>query len=50
VSQQALEVRDGDTWHSLVERIHELEVRLLPTAVLALIEGRVLETRDSIDS
>jgi phosphoribosylglycinamide formyltransferase 1 len=39
VSQQSLEVRDGDTWHSLVERLHEIEVRLLPTAVLALVEG-----------
>jgi phosphoribosylglycinamide formyltransferase 1 len=43
VSQQSLEIRDGETWHSLVERIHELEVRLLPTAVLALVEGRVLK-------
>ncbi len=42
VSQQSLEIRDGETWHSLVERIHELEVRLLPTAVLALVEGRLL--------
>jgi phosphoribosylglycinamide formyltransferase 1 len=38
VSQQSLEIRDGETWHSLVERIHQLEVRLLPTAVLALVE------------
>jgi len=30
---------EGETWRSLVERIHQLEVRLLPTAVLALVEG-----------
>jgi phosphoribosylglycinamide formyltransferase 1 len=42
VSQQSIEIRDGETWHTLVERLHELEVRLLPTAVLALVEGRSL--------
>jgi folate-dependent phosphoribosylglycinamide formyltransferase PurN len=42
VSQQALEIRDGETWHSLVERIHQLELRLLPAAVRALVEGRLL--------
>jgi phosphoribosylglycinamide formyltransferase 1 len=42
VSQQALEIRDGETWHSLVQRIHQLEVRLLPAAVRALVEGRLL--------
>jgi phosphoribosylglycinamide formyltransferase-1 len=42
VSQESLEIRDGETWHSLAERMHELEVRLLPTAVLDLVEGRVL--------
>jgi len=50
VSQQSIEIHDGETWHTLVERLHELEVRLLPTAVLALVEGRVLDSRDSIDS
>ena len=43
VSQQSIEIRDGETWHTLVERLHELEVRLLPTAVLALVEGKALE-------
>ena len=42
VSQESIEIRDGETWHTLVERLHELEVRLLPTAVLALVEGRSL--------
>jgi phosphoribosylglycinamide formyltransferase 1 len=42
VSQQALEIRDGETWHSLVERIHQLELRMLPGAVRALVEGRLL--------
>ena len=39
VSQQALEIRHGETWHSLVGRIQELELRLLPTAVHAFVEG-----------
>ena len=39
VSQESLEISDGETWHSLMERIHHLEMRLLPTAVLALVEG-----------
>jgi len=41
VSQQSLEIRDGETWHSLVERIHQLELRLLPSAVHTLVEGRL---------
>jgi phosphoribosylglycinamide formyltransferase-1 len=40
VSQQALEVRDGEHWHSLTHRLHQLEMQLLPTAVRTLIEGR----------
>lgn len=40
VSQESLEIRDEETWHTLVERIHALEVRLLPTAVLGLVDGR----------
>jgi phosphoribosylglycinamide formyltransferase-1 len=39
VSQQALKIRDGETWHSLVDRIQELELRLLPAAVQVLVEG-----------
>ena len=40
--KQALEIHDGETWHSLVERIHELEVQMLPAAVRTLVEGRRL--------
>jgi phosphoribosylglycinamide formyltransferase-1 len=39
VSQQALEIHAGETWHSLVERIHQLEVQMLPAAVRALVDG-----------
>jgi phosphoribosylglycinamide formyltransferase-1 len=39
VSQQALEIRDGETWHSLVQRLHQLELRLLPAAINSLVEG-----------
>ena len=39
VSQESLAIGDGETWHGLMERIHALEVRLLPSAVLALVEG-----------
>jgi phosphoribosylglycinamide formyltransferase-1 len=41
VLQEAVEVRDDDTWDSLEPRIHEVEHRLLPRAVRALLEGRV---------
>jgi phosphoribosylglycinamide formyltransferase-1 len=40
VSQQALEIHDGETWHSLVERMHQLELQMLPSAVRTLVEGR----------
>lgn len=40
VSQHAIEIHDGDDWHSLATRMHELERQLLPTAVRALVEGR----------
>ena len=40
VSQQALEVRDGEDWHSLTHRLHQLEMQLLPAAVRSLVEGR----------
>ncbi len=42
VSQQAIEVRDDDDWASLEARVHEVEHRLLPVAVRALLEGRLL--------
>jgi phosphoribosylglycinamide formyltransferase 1 len=40
VSQQPLEIHEGETWHSLVERIHQLELQMLPAAVRALVDGR----------
>jgi phosphoribosylglycinamide formyltransferase-1 len=40
VSQQALEIRDGENWHSLTQRLHQLEMQLLPVAVRTLVEGR----------
>ena len=40
VWQQALEIHDGETWHSLVERIHQLELQMLPAAVRTLVEGK----------
>ena len=42
VLQEAIQVRDDDTWHTLEPRVHAVEHRLLPTAVRALMEGRVI--------
>ena len=42
VLQEAVEVRDDDEWRSLESRILEVEHRLLPTAVRALVEGRLV--------
>ncbi len=42
VQQEAIEVRDGDTWETLEPRIHAVEHRLLPAAVRALLDGRVV--------
>jgi phosphoribosylglycinamide formyltransferase 1 len=42
VSQEALEVRDDDDWDALEARVHEVEHRLLPSAVRALVEGRLV--------
>jgi phosphoribosylglycinamide formyltransferase-1 len=42
VSQQAIEVREDDDWDSLEARVHEVEHHLLPAAVRALLEGRLL--------
>ena len=44
VSQQALEVRDGEDWHSLTQRLHQLEMQLLPMAVRTLVEGKGVRT------
>jgi phosphoribosylglycinamide formyltransferase-1 len=41
VCQEAVEIRDDDTWDSLEERIHAAEHRQLPKAVRALMEGRL---------
>jgi len=41
VLQGTVEVRPDDDWDSLEPRIHELEHRLLPQAVRAMIEGRL---------
>jgi phosphoribosylglycinamide formyltransferase-1 len=41
VLQEAIEVREDDDWDSLEARVHEVEHRLLPRAVRAMIEGRL---------
>jgi phosphoribosylglycinamide formyltransferase 1 len=42
VLQEAVAVREDDTWDSLEPRIHEVEHRLLPRALRALLEGRLV--------
>jgi len=42
VLQEAVGVRDDDDWDSLEPRIHAVEHRLLPRAVRALLEGRLV--------
>ncbi|HTG47937.1 MAG TPA: phosphoribosylglycinamide formyltransferase [Actinomycetota bacterium] len=42
VLQEALEVRPDDVGDTLEPRIHEIEHRLLPRAVRALLEGRLV--------
>jgi phosphoribosylglycinamide formyltransferase-1 len=42
VLQEAIEVRDDDDQASLEERVLEVEHRLLPRAVRALVEGRLV--------
>ena len=42
VLQEAIEVREDDDWASLEPRILEVEHRLLPRAVRALVEGRLV--------
>ena len=41
VAQESLPVYPDDDWETLESRVHEVEHRLLPRAVQALIEGRV---------
>ena len=42
VVQEAIEIRPDDDWDSLEPRVHEVEHRLLPRAVRALLEGRLV--------
>ena len=42
VLQEALAIRDDDVWDTLEPRIHEVEHRLLPRAVRALLEDRLV--------
>ena len=42
VLQEAIEVRDDDDWSSLETRVLSVEHRLLPRAVRALVEGRLV--------
>ncbi len=42
VLQESVEVRDDDDWESLEPRIHAVEHRLLPRAVRALLEDRLV--------
>jgi phosphoribosylglycinamide formyltransferase 1 len=41
VFQEAIDVLPDDDWDTLEQRVHEVEHRLLPAAVLALAEGRL---------
>jgi phosphoribosylglycinamide formyltransferase-1 len=41
VAQAAVDMAPGDTWDSLEERIHEVEHRLFPAAMRALVQGRL---------
>jgi phosphoribosylglycinamide formyltransferase-1 len=42
VFQEAIEIAPDDDWDALEERVHEVEHRLLPAAVRALGEGRLV--------
>jgi phosphoribosylglycinamide formyltransferase-1 len=42
VAQEAVPIRADDDWDALEMRIHEVEHRLLPAAVRALVEGRLV--------
>jgi phosphoribosylglycinamide formyltransferase 1 len=41
VFQEAIAIHDDDVWDTLEPRVHEVEHRLLPAAVRALVEGRL---------
>ena len=40
--QEAVAIRDDDDWDSLEPRIHEVEHRLLPRALRALLAGHIV--------
>lgn len=42
IFQEAIEVRPDDDWDALEARVHEVEHRLLPAAIRALAEGRLM--------
>jgi len=42
VAQEPIEIRDDDDWDSLEARVHAVEHRLLPRAVRALLEDRLV--------
>ena len=42
VSQEPVAILEDDDWDALEARIHEVEHRLLPAAVRALVEGRLV--------
>jgi len=42
VLQEAVAIRDDDVWDSLEPRIHDVEHRLLPRALRALLDGRLV--------
>jgi phosphoribosylglycinamide formyltransferase-1 len=42
VLQEAIAIRPDDDWDSLETRVHEVEHRLLPRAVRALLEDRLV--------
>lgn len=41
IAQAAVEVKDGDTEESLLERVHREEHRLLPEAVKLFVQGKI---------
>jgi phosphoribosylglycinamide formyltransferase-1 len=41
VFQEAIAIGDEDDWDTVEPRVHEVEHRLLPAAVRALVEGRL---------
>ena len=41
VAQEPIQIRDDDDWDSLEARVHEVEHRLLPIGLRALLDGRL---------